>query len=227
MYTTNQNLNVTSQSTTYLSKVSAWMFAGLAVTAGTALWFDKTIGFSQAFADNSMLLFGLIILELVLVFGLGAFYQKLSGTVAAGIFFVYSALNGVTLSGIMEVYTSESLISTFFIASAAFGALGALGFFIKKDLSPWGSALFFALIGLLVALVVGFFLDSSTLQILISVAGVLIFSGFTVYDFNRIKLEAASSINHESKAVVDALSLYLDFINLFLFLLRLMGNTNN
>lgn len=214
------------RSATYLSKVSGWMFAGLGITALVALLFDKLVGFQDFFAGNAITLFVIFGIELLLVFFLSWKYESMSGPTAGMFFFIYAALNGITLSGLLEIYTGASLISTFFVASAMFGALGAFGFLTKKDLSAWGSALFVALIGLIIASLVGFFLHSDTLQLLISFAGVLIFAGFTAYDFNIIK-QKGSYEQGESTAVVDALSLYLDFINLFIYLLRIIGSSNN
>jgi FtsH-binding integral membrane protein len=212
----------TSAQNTYLARVFSWMMAGLGLTTLTALGVQLSGGYAQLFGDMPYVPLGLIIVELALVFWLSARYQGMSKEKAGTLFFVYAALNGVTLSVIAEVYAAATIASALFIATAMFGALGLFGWTTKRDLGRFGTFLFMALIGLLVAMFVGIFIQATALQWAISIAGVLIFSGLTVFDFQRIKQEGAFA-QSDAAAIVSALGLYLDFINLFLFILRIFG----
>ena len=169
----------------------------------------------------------LIILELGLVIGISAGINKLSSTAASGLFFLYSALNGVTLSLVFLVYTQESITTTFLITAGTFGAMSFYGFVTKKDLTSIGNLAFMALIGIIIASIVNMFFASSMLYTIISYGGVLIFVALTAYDTQKLKkmgqkLEAGSETERKT-AILGALRLYLDFINLFLFLLRIFG----
>ena len=175
---------------------------------------------------NAIWLF--FIAEIGLVIALSAAIEKLSLPVATLLFVVYAVLNGVTFSTLFYVYTMGSLASTFFITAGTFGVMSAVGFFIKKDLSAMGKFLLMALIGIIIATVVNVFLGSQGLDLIVTYLGVLIFVGLTAYDTQKIKnmfLMAPDASAHTQKyAVLAALTLYLDFINLFLYLLRLFGN---
>jgi FtsH-binding integral membrane protein len=153
---------------------------------------------------------------------------NISSNMAIGLFMLYSALNGLTLSAILLVYTASSIASTFFITAGTFGAMSIYGYFTKKDLTSWGNLLFMALIGLIVASIVNIFWASSTMYWIITYAGVLIFVGLTAYDTQKIKnmsleLDAESEEGRKG-AIMGALALYLDFINLFILLLRIFGD---
>ncbi|NJN17628.1 MAG: Bax inhibitor-1/YccA family protein [Oscillochloris sp.] len=203
------------------------MTAGLLVTGVVAMFVANTPVLINAIIGNSILFFGLIIAELALVWILSASLPKLDPMVATMMFMGYAALNGVTLSVIFLAYTAASIASTFFITAGTFGAMSAYGYFTKRDLSGWGNFLFMALIGLILASVVNIFLASSTLYWIVTFAGVLIFVALTAYDTQKIKHMIAQARDERSQgqiAVYGALNLYLDFINLFLFLLRLLGN---
>jgi FtsH-binding integral membrane protein len=202
-----------------------WMFIGLVITAAIAALTDTTAMIVQ----NPGIIVGAFIGEIVLVIALSWAINRLSPTVAALMFVGYAALNGLTLSLIVHAYTGESVTLAFISTAAIFGVMSAFAFTTEIDLLQYRSYFFIALIGLLVALVVNIFLQSSGISTLISLAGVLIFVALTAYDTQKLKYMAASpefQSNSEAVAkysIFGALRLYLDFINLFIFLLRLMG----
>jgi len=211
--------------TAFLSKVYGWMFLGLLITAGTAVAVASSQFLIETFILNRILFWGLLLAELGLVFYLSARVDKVAPGTAAGLFMLYSALTGITSSVILLVYTGASIASTFVITAAMFGALALFGTFTKRSLAGVGQFMFMGLIGLIIALIVGLFLQNSALQFVISVVGVLVFTGLTAWDAQRLKEMAVALPDGRvgSYAVVGALSLYLDFINLFFFLLRFMG----
>ena len=216
-----------AQTIGFVHRVFAWMAIGLTIT-GAIAWAVGTSVSEDYWQEHTALLIGLIVLELAVVFGLVAAINRMSATVAVGAFFLYSALNGVTLSIIFVAYTAGSIAGTFFITAGMFGSMAALGWFTKRDLSGLGSILFMALIGLILASIVNIFVASSGLYWVTTFAGVLIFAGLTAYDMNKIKQMQQAGVDADSEqgrkaAVLGALSLYLDFINLFLFLLRIFG----
>lgn len=218
---------ITSESVRPLLKWTyLWMIVGLIVTGVVAM----SVNVEQVFAGASSGLFiGAIIGEFVLVIALSWAISRLSPTVAALMFLVYAALNGFTLSLFLYIYTGESVALAFFITAGTFAAMSVIGFTTDIDLTHWRTYLIVGLFGLLIALVVNMFLRSSGLEILISFAGVAIFMGLTAYDTQKIKYMAASpAFQSDGEAVAKysifaALQLYLDFINLFIFLLRLFG----
>jgi len=215
--------------TAFLRSVYGWMFAGLGITATVALSVAASPGLQQAIFANRFVFFGLIIAELGLVFFLSARVQKIAPATAAMLFIAYSALNGATLSFIFLAYTGTSIASTFVVTAGMFGALALYGSTTKRSLAGLGHFVGMGLIGLLLAMVVGMFWHASSLQFVISVVGVIVFTGLTAWDAQRLKAMAAALPDGStgSYAVVGALSLYLDFINLFLFLLRFMGGRRN
>jgi FtsH-binding integral membrane protein len=204
-----------------------WMFAGLAIT-GVIAW---AIGASEDavawFDDHIWVFLVLIVAQFVAVAGLSLRIQRLSPPVAAAIFLGYSALNGLTFSIIFSVYTTTSIAGAFFVTSAMFGALAIYGWTTKRDLSAVGSIAFMALIGLILASVVNLFWANSTLYWITTYAGVAIFSALTAYDIQKIKQLNVSgntgTDDDKREAILGALALYLDFINLFLFVLRIFG----
>ncbi|MCG8372321.1 MAG: Bax inhibitor-1/YccA family protein [Balneolales bacterium] len=212
----------------FIHKVYAWMCLALTVTGFIAF---RTAG-SEAMVNlvysNGMVLWGLILVELGLVVWLSSAIQRMSSNMAIGLFLLYSALNGVTLSILLLVYTAASIASTFFITAGTFGAMSIYGYFTKRDLTSWGNLLFMALIGFLIASVVNLFLQSEGFYWILTYLGVLIFVGLTAYDTQKIKqmsLELdADSEEGRKGAIMGALALYLDFINLFILLLRIFGN---
>ena len=211
--------------TAFLRKVYGWMFVGLGVTAAVAVGVAGSPALVQSIATNSILFFALAIGQLGLVFFLSARVAKLAPTTAAALFLVYSALNGVLFSFIFLAYTGTSITTTFLVAAGMFGALALYGTTTKRSLAGVGQFVFMGLIGLILASLVGIFVKSQGLQFVISVVGVIVFTGLTAYDTQKLKHYAlmAEGDRVTNFAVIGALALYLDFINLFLMILRLMG----
>ena len=205
-----------------------WMTLGLAITGLASVYtVDSGLVF-RMIGSNSF--YFLLIAEIALVWILSARVMKLSLPVATGAFALYSVLNGVTLSPIFLVYTSESIATTFFVTSGTFGAMALYGYFTKRDLTKWGSLLFMVLIGVVIATLVNLFLKSETLMWIITYVGVVLFVALTAYDTQKVKLlanETKHDVELSKKAsLLGALTLYLDFINLFLYLLRFFGRRN-
>jgi uncharacterized protein len=211
--------------TAFLSKVYGWMFLGLLITAGTAVAVASSQTLIETFILNRILFWGLVLAQLGLVFYLSARVDKIAPATAAGLFMLYSALTGITTSVILLVYTGASIASTFVITAAMFGSLAVFGTFTKRSLAGVGQFMMMGLIGLIIASVVNLFLQNSAMHFVISVIGVLVFTGLTAWDAQRLKEMAVALPDGRvgSYAVVGALTLYLDFINLFFFLLRLIG----
>jgi FtsH-binding integral membrane protein len=211
----------------FFNVVYAWMAAGLALTAVVA-WYVGTREDLMQQVFRGPVLIGLVIAQLALVWTISAAVNKLSAGVATALFMLYSALTGLTLSAIFVIYTLPSISGTFVATAATFGAMSVYGMVTKRDLTGLGSILFMALIGLIIASIVNIFWANSTLYWIITYAGVLIFVGLTAYDTQRLKMIAIETA-HDPKmaaryAVNGALTLYLDFINLFLMLLRILGD---
>jgi FtsH-binding integral membrane protein len=201
-----------------------WMTLGLATTGVVALGVASSPSLIDALLGNRLLFYVLLFAQLGLVVGLSAMAQRVSTPVAAALFFAYAGLTGVTFSTLFLVYTASSIAATFFVTAGAFAGLSAVGLFTKADLSAIGRFAIFALIGLILASLVNLFLASSGLQWIITYAGVLIFAGLTAYDTQRLKLIFQNGGTHANLPLVGALTLYLDFINMFLFLLRIFGD---
>jgi hypothetical protein len=209
----------------YLRGVYGWMAAGLAVTAVTAWIVGSSPALVYAVVTNRLLFWGLVIAQLGIVFGLSARVQHLAPGTAAMLFVLYSMLTGVTLSVILLAFTGESIATTFVVTAGMFGALAFYGSTTRRDLTGFGSFLFMGLVGLVLASIVGLFWQNDALQFVISFIGVIVFTGLTAYDAQRLKAMAlASGGQTGAYEIVGALALYLDFINLFLFLLRFMGH---
>jgi FtsH-binding integral membrane protein len=209
----------------FLRSVYGWMGAGLLVTAGVAFAIASSQTFIETLLLNRVLIWIILFAQLGLVWYLSARVDRVAPATAVGLFILYSALVGVTSSVILLIYTAASVASTFMIAASMFAAMAVFGTFTKRSLAGWGQFLFMGLIGLIVAMIVGFFWQNDALQFVISVVGVLVFTGLTAWDAQRLKQMAVALPDGRvgSYAVVGALSLYLDFINLFFMLLRLMG----
>lgn len=207
-----------------IRQVYAWMGVGLAITAFMALVTLSSPGILNAVLGNRLVFYGLMIGELALVFTLSGAINRLSEATATLIFIAYSALNGITLSVVALVYTANSITSTFVITAGMFGAMSIYGFMTKRDLTSFGSFLFMGLIGVVIASVVNIFVGSSAVSWVVSGIGVLVFTGLTAYDTWKIKEMAAQGTEGRKPAILGALTLYLDFINLFLMLLRFTGN---
>jgi len=210
----------------FFNAVYAWMAAGLGLTALVAWWVSTRPDIMMQVFRGPVLL-GLFVAELVLVVTISAAIQKINAAAATVLFMLYSAINGLTLSGLFLVYAHATLASAFVVTAGMFGAMSVWGFVTKRDLTGLGSMLFMALIGLVIASVVSIFWQNSMLITVINYAGVLIFVGLTAYDTQRLKEIATYTADNPAMAarlsINGALRLYLDFLNLFLLLLRIMG----
>lgn len=208
----------------FLTRVFNWMFLGLISSALCAYFIAANPSFVKAIYSNTLNLIILGLGTLALVWNLSANIQKMSPTVAAINFFVYAALNGVLLSSILLVYTAESIFSTFAVAAATFSLTALYGATTKKDLSKLGSYLMMGLIGLIVASLANMFFRNSALAALMNYVGVILFVGLTAYDMQKIKEIGRTYAFNPNFAILSALTLYLDFINLFIYLLRILGD---
>ncbi len=219
-------------STIFLAKVFNWMAIGLGLT-GFIAYFTAQSGLAMAIVANRPLFITMILAELGLVFFLSARVNKLQPGTATGLFVGYSILNGLTLSAIFLAYTNASIGRTFLITAGMFGAMAVYGMVTKRDLSGLGSFMFMGLIGIILASLVNFFLQSSSLYWAISVIGVIVFVGLTAYDVQKIKRMGEQGIMEQGEgairkgAIIGALALYLDFINLFLMLLHFFGGSRD
>jgi FtsH-binding integral membrane protein len=217
-----QQRATTAATPALLVQAFTWMFAGLLVTAGIAayVWSNETL---LAFAAKNLIF--VFLAQLALVFVISGGINRLGATAALGLFFVYAASLGLTVGLIVSFYTGTSVASAFLSASAMFGGAALYGVATKRSLAGLGGTLSMALFGLLAAIVVNVFLGSSTIGFVISIAGVVLFTVLTAYDVQQIQSGAllARTGSVEKAAVLGALKLYLDFINLFLFLLRILG----
>ena len=210
----------------FLTAVYMWMCAGLAITAGMAWSISSSPSLSAALLANRGVFWVLAIAQLGIVFTLSARVEKLAGRTAAVLFVIYSALTGATLSVLLRAYTGESIATTFVVAAGMFGAMAIYGTVTKRDLGGLGQFLFMGLIGVVLASIVGLFWRSDAFQFALSIVGVVVFSGLAMYDAQRLKRMALETPAGQlsSYAIVGALALYLNFTNLFLFLLRFTGN---
>lgn len=215
----------------FVRGVYNWMAIGLGLTAVTSFFVANSPTLLQLIFGNPLVFFGLIIAELGLVFSISARVQRMRAGTATNLFMLYAILNGATLSAIFIRYTMSSIASTFFVCAATFLAMSIYGWTTKKDLTSWGNFLFMGLIGIIIASVVNMFLQSSGMSMIISYIGVLVFVGLTAYDTQKIKTMAMTQPAGLDGAVIrkgailGALSLYLDFINLFLMLLHIFGGS--
>jgi uncharacterized protein len=218
---------VVEEERSFLTRVMTWMCAGLLIT-GVIAWGVGTSADAVAwFDDHPFVFFGLLIAELAAVAGLSLLIQRMTPMLAGAIFLLYSAMNGLTFSIFFSIYTTSSIAAAFFVTSAMFGALAVYGYTTKRDLSALGSIAFMALIGLILASIVNLFWANDVLYWITTYAGVLIFSALTAYDMQKIKqVNVAGDAGTDAdrrQAILGALALYLDFINLFLYILRIMG----
>lgn len=216
----------------FLRGVYNWMTLGLGLTALVAYMVASTPAVAQAIFTNPVLLWGLLLGELGLVFAISGAVHRMSAGTATGLFLLYSALNGATLSVILLVYTAASIFKAFIVCTGMFAAMSVYGATTKKDLTSWGTFLFMGLIGVIIASIVNIFMASSALDFVISGVGVLVFTGLTAYDTQKLKVMGESAPMDDALAIrrgtiLGALTLYLDFINLFLFLLRFFGGSRD
>ena len=225
--TREQELSMSAAFPILMRKVYVWMTLALVITGVTAYGVATSPGLMMAIATNKLLFWGLIIAEFGLVVAISAAINKLSLTTATLLFVMYSVINGATLSFIFAIYTMSSIACVFFITAGTFAVMAVIGYTTKKDLTSMGKILFMALIGIIIATIVNIFLKSTGLQMIVSYLGVLIFVGLTAYDSQKIKqmlLMAPDAGEGAQKiALLGALSLYLDFVNLFIYILRIFG----
>ncbi|MBW1703974.1 MAG: Bax inhibitor-1/YccA family protein [Deltaproteobacteria bacterium] len=215
----------------FVRSVYNWMGIGLALTGFMAFYVSSSPAMIRLIFGNPIIFFVLIFAELGMVFAISGMVNRMSAGTATSLFVIYSALNGVTLSFIFLAYTRTSIFSTFFICAGTFIGCSIYGWATKKDLTSWGGFLMMGLIGIIIASLVNIFIQSSAMSIIISYIGVLVFVGLTAYDTQKIKnmaMTQPAGLNNavvRKGAILGALSLYLDFINLFLMLLRIFGQT--
>jgi hypothetical protein len=231
--------SVTTQSTQVQLRVNAfvrsvynWMGAGLALTGLIALYVANSPSLLRYVYANRLIFFGLIIAELAIVFTLSARINKMRASTATAMFLLYAGLNGLTMAFVFIIYTAASIASTFFVCAATFVACSIFGWMTKRDLTSLGGFLMMGLVGIIIASVVNLFIGSNMISTIVSYVGVLVFVGLTAYDTQYIKNMALSQPEGleagvlRRGAIIGALKLYLDFINLFLMLLRILGNRN-
>ncbi|HLP52056.1 MAG TPA: Bax inhibitor-1/YccA family protein [Chitinophagales bacterium] len=211
----------------FIAKVYGWMAGALAITALVAMWVVSTPAVLEFIFGNRFVFMGLIIVELICVGALVGAIDSFSPQTATAVFIGYAVLNGLTLSAVFLAYTSASIVSTFFVTATTFGIMSTYGYFTKKDLTSIGNLCFMALIGLIIASLVNMFLQNEIIYWVTTFIGIIIFVGLIAYDTQKIKAMYQSGRiegdNVRKGAILGALSLYLDFINLFLMLLRLFG----
>ncbi len=214
----------------FIRSVYNWMAIGLSLTGFLAFYVSNSEPLQRLIFGNRLVFFGLIIGELILVFYLSARVQKMQASTATGVFMLYAALNGATLASIFLVYTRSSITSTFFVCAATFVTCSIYGMTTKKDLTSLGGFMTMGLFGIIIASVANMFFRSSGMSMIISYIGVIVFVGLTAYDTQKLKTMALTqpadldSGARRKGAILGALALYLDFINLFLMLLRILGN---
>lgn len=208
----------------FVAAVYRWMALGLLVTAAVAAGVAGSETAVRLVLGNRLVLVGLLVAELGIVIGISAAAQRLSAAAAGGLFLLYSALNGATLSVVLLVYTQGSVALAFAVTAGTFGAMSVYGTVTRRDLSSWRSFLFMGLIGVVVASVVNVFLRSDMISFVVSCAAVVVFTGLTAYDTQKLRAYARAGGGAAAAPVNGALMLYLDFVNLFLALLRLLGD---
>ena len=225
--TREQGLSMSTAFPVLMRKVYVWMTLALVITGATAYGVATSPAVLTALYSNQLLFWGLFIAELGLVFGISAAINRLSLATATLMFILYSVINGALLSSIFVIYTMSSIASVFFITAGTFAVMALIGYTTKADLTSMGKILFMALIGIIIATIVNIFLKSSGLEMIVSYLGVLILVGLTAYDSQKIKrmLQMApdASEGAQKLALLGALTLYLDFVNLFIYLLRIFG----
>ncbi|HKW00651.1 MAG TPA: Bax inhibitor-1/YccA family protein [Vicinamibacterales bacterium] len=221
--------DVDARVTSFLRSVYSWMCAGLGVTAFVAYAVAQSPAVLSAIAANRGIYWVLLLAQLGLVFWLSARVHKMAPGTASLLFLLYSGLTGLTFSFILLAFTGQSIATTFLTCATMFGALALYGTTTSRSLAGWGQFLFMGLVGVVIASIVGMFWHSDGLQFVISVIGVIVFTGLTAYDAQRLRVMATAMPSGQtgSYAIVGALTLYLDFINLFLMLLRFTGSRRN
>jgi FtsH-binding integral membrane protein len=220
--------SVAEQSSNFIYKVYAWMSAALAITAGTAYYVASSPALFQMLMGNSAVMIGLIIAQFALVLVLSFLLMRMNFITALASFIVYSVLVGITLSAIFYVYTAGSIYVTFAVTAGTFGVMCVYGYFTKSDLTSIGNLALMALIGMIIGSLVNMFLRSAAFDYVLALIGVVVFTLLTAYDMQKIKQLGQTMVAERETmnkvAILGALTLYLDFLNLFLSLLRIMGN---
>lgn len=224
-----RNYTAKAAQATLLRSVYLWMTLALIITGFVAMYVAKSYTLVNMMIQNSMMFWGVLIAEVALVWYLSARIYKMSFTTATILFIVYSILNGVTLSILLLVYTASSIATTFFVTAGTFGTMAIFGYITKKDLTRIGSLCIMGVIGIIIASLVNLFLQNSMMDMVISYIGVLLFVGLTAYDSQKIKRLLSGDdieVNEvtQKTALMGAMTLYLDFINLFIYLLRILGD---
>lgn len=224
-----RNYTAKAAQATLLRSVYLWMTLALIITGFVAMYVAKSYTLVNMMIQNSMMFWGVLIAEVTLVWYLSARIYKMSFTTATILFIVYSILNGVTLSILLLVYTASSIATTFFVTAGTFGTMAIFGYITKKDLTRIGSLCIMGVIGIIIASLVNLFLQNSMMDMVISYIGVLLFVGLTAYDSQKIKRLLSGDdieVNEVTQkiALMGAMTLYLDFINLFIYLLRILGD---
>jgi FtsH-binding integral membrane protein len=218
---------IAAENQRYMVKVYSWMCLALVITGGIAIFTANNETLHNLIGANPWIFFGLVIFELIAVGVLVKLVNRMSVPVATFVFILYSVLNGLTLSYIFHVYTEASIASTFFVTAGTFGVMSIYGYTTKTDLSKWGNILFMGVIGLVIASLVNYFMQSSLLYWITTGVGVIIFVALTAHDTQKIKnaniIGNEGSDDDHRESIMGALILYLDFINLFLYLLRIFG----
>lgn len=226
---TRENSVSKAAQSTLMRSVYTWMTLALVITGLTAMYMAKSLTLLNMMMQNSMIFWGLLIAEVALVMYLSVRINKISFTTATLLFIAYSILNGATLSILFLLYTISSIATTFFVTAGTFGVMALYGYITKKDLTRIGNLCLMGVIGIIIATVVNIFINNSMMDMVISYIGVLLFIGLTAYDSQKIKHLLSSDdieVNETTQkiAVMGALTLYLDFINLFIYLLRILGD---
>lgn len=224
-----RNLAEKTAQSVLFRNVYTWMTLALVITGAVAMYMAKSMTLLSMIMQNSLLFWGILIAELGVVWYLSARIHRISFTSATLLFLLYSILNGATLSMIFLIYTMSSIATTFFVTAGTFGVMALFGYVTKKDLTRLGSLCFMGIIGIIIASLVNIFLQNSMMEMIISYIGVLLFVGLTAYDSQKIKrllMQDGVEINETTQkiALLGAMTLYLDFINLFLYLLRILGD---
>lgn len=231
-YNAQQSMSRAQTLSAFMRGVYGWMAAGLGLTAVTAVFTASSPALMSLIFGSMITMIVLIVAQFGLVVALSAAINRLSAGAATGMFLLYSALNGLTLSGIFVVYTGATIASAFAVCSGMFVAMSIYGLVTKRDLTSWGSFLFMGLVGMILASVVNIFVKSSVLGMILNYVGVLVFVGLTAYDTQKLKDMGESAPLNDATAIrrgsiLGALTLYLDFINLFLMLLRIFGGNRD
>ncbi len=224
----NVSRTLEQQVSAVMKQVYLRMFLALMITAGVAFFAATSVSYFNFLMQNQWLMWVLLLAEVGIVFSVSGAINRISSTVATLLFILFAVINGLTLCTIFYVYSPEAIGKTFVITAATFGAMSVFGYVTKQDLSKFGTYLIMALIGLIICTVVNIFMKSAQLDWIISGAGVLIFIGLTAWDTQKIKQMATYGMASDSRlATIGALSLYLDFVNLFLYLLRFFGGNRD